>query len=968
MDDSTIDTVRHALQVVLGRPNSLERALSFIDPDNAPSTTDLAGCFPDTTPKVVEAFRRTLAALDAATTGNTWTNGTEPNTRERRNRVYEILTIAEPLLAALESACPFLPIGPNGHTVVIAREHTDWYTPSRRAEHDFYWSRYRSYLVGKGFDPVAVQQVDDDTTEIVGRLSDPLSVEPYPSRGLVVGYVQSGKTTNFTGLIAKSVDAGYRLVIVLAGTLNVLRNQTQRRLDMELVGKENILSAFGGADHDYVGDRDWAARFVEYGALPHVMGGSDVVRLTGYQGDFKDLHLGINALRVERKDRSKPIFHEANLYPSSTRVIICKKNSGVLKRVFRDLKRAKDNLVEVPTLIIDDESDQASINTVRPKTQSRSEAKERTAINDRIVEILSLLPRAQYVGYTATPVANVFINPDDPQDLFPGDFIISLKEPVEYFGVSTFHDLDEPASTSFADSNDAAFVRGITSEIDEDDAELRTAIDLFVLSAAVKLYRRARGVVGDFTHHTMLIHMSHLQEEHVAIRDRVVGLWNSNQYLTGGAYPRLEQLLQDDVRPVNSAREPRLPLPDDFDELVPFIRQALTLIDDDGGPVKMINGHEDADRLDFDTSTVWKIIVGGTKLSRGYTIEGLTISYFRRTVGAQDSLLQMGRWFGYRPGYRDLPRLFIGRDEILRKATKTKPAVRIDLLEAFKGTCRSERSFRESLAMYAVPQPGQPRITPRDIAPIVELYFPDLPPVARNRMWNAEVISENWGRRWIQPTFFSDDATANAGNLGRLGSLVDSSPSGFSTVSFDVPGKVPFSAVAGVVANADFEAFISAFKFSTDSARCFRAQLGFLTGGHGPHRIHDWLVLFPRLATAGRTTTVGNLVDYIDVVKRKRTGKARRINALAASVHRSAVLPISRTDLPSPHGITGAAAGFLSPNRGVAMMYLVVDKDDPNPSAAIAPAFELFPSGNSLPVAPKLRVRREGLPVVIDAE
>lgn len=636
----------------------------------------------------------------------------------------------------------------------------------------------------------------------------------------------------------------------------------------------------------------------------------------------------------------------------------------------KDLRRAKDNLDEVPTLIIDDESDQASINTARPKTQSKKEAQERTAINDHIVKILELLPRAQFVGYTATAVANVFINPDDPQDVFPGDFIISLKEPVEYFGASTFHDLDEPASTSFADSNDAAFVRDIRSKINEDDAELRKAIDLFVLSAAVKLYRRARGVVGDFTHHTMLIHMSHLQKEHKAIRDRVNKLWVSNQYFTGGAYARLKQLLEDDIRPVNSAREPHLPLPVDFEELKPFLHQAIQLIDDTkaGEPVRMINGDDEADILDFDTSSVWKIIVGGTKLSRGYTVEGLTISYFRRTVRAQDSLLQMGRWFGYRPGYGDLRRLFIGREEILRKETKTKPALTIDLLEAFKGTCRAERSFRESLAMYATPQPGQPRVTPRDIAPIVELYFPDLPPVARNRMWNAEVISENWGRRWIQPTFFSDDATANSGNLERLGSLVDSSSSGFSTVSFGVPGATPFSAVAGVVTNADFEAFISAFEFSTDSARCFGAQLGFLTGCHGPHEIDDWLVVFPRLATAGRTTTIGKVLDYIDVVKRKRTGAARRINALGASVHRSAVLPISRRDLPSPHGITGAAAGFLSPNRGVALMYLVADKDDPNPGAAIAPTFELFPSGNSLPVAPKLRVRRVGLPPVIDAE
>jgi hypothetical protein len=417
---------------------------------------------------------------------------------------------------------------------------------------------------------------------------------------------------------------------------------------------------------------------------------------------------------------------------------------------------------------------------------------------------------------------------------------------------------------------------------------------------------------------------------------------------------------------VNSAREPNLPLPRDLEELLPFVRTALALVESDGGPVKMINGHEDADTLDFDTSPVWKVIVGGTKLSRGYTIEGLTVSYFRRTVGAQDSLLQMGRWFGYRPGYRDLPRLFIGRNELIKKATKTRPEVRIDLLEAFKGTCRAERTFRESLSVYASPQPGQPRITPRDIAPIVELYFPDLPPVAKNKMWNAEVISENWGRRWIQPTFFSADPTVNTKNLTRLNRLVDSSPSGFASVSFDVPSKPSFKATAGLVDNADFERFISEFEFSTDSARCFGAQLGFLTGKHGAHGIDDWLIVFPKVAKAGRTEPLGGAAHLIDVVRRTRTGPARRINALAASVHRVAMLPISRDDLPSPHGITGGAAELLSRNRGVALFYLVSDLADTDPMAPIAPAFELFPSGNSLPTRPKLRVRRVGEPDVID--
>lgn len=958
MDNNAIVVVRDALQMLQQHPRKLEIALEFFDDQNPPSIVDLVECFPDSTPQVVEAFRRTLAALDAATPGNSWTNSTQPNSRERRDRIYQCFQIQKTLIDALEATCPFLPIEQAGETLVIAPEHIEWYTANRRADHDFYWSRYRSYLINKGFELEAVQQVDDDTTEIVGRLSDPLSVEPYRSRGLVVGYVQSGKTTNFTGLIAKSIDAGYRLIIVLAGTLNVLRSQTQRRLDMELVGKENITDAFGGGDHDYVNDRDWDLKFVEYGALPHTLGGSDIIRLTDYHGDFKDLQNGINALRVERRDRSKPIYDEANLFHSSTRVIICKKNSAVLKKVFKDLKRAKDNLVEVPTLIIDDESDQASINTVRPKTMSKRDEVERTSINKRIVEILGLLPRAQYVGYTATPVANVFINPDDPQDLFPGDFIISLKEPVEYFGASKFHDLDRPLSKSVKDSNDAAFVENITSEIDEDDGEIRKALDLYLLSGAIKLFRESMGTSGDFTHHTMLMHMSHLQIEHIGIRDRIVELWDTNQYRTGGAYVRLGNLLEDNVRPVNTARAPDLPLPKIFEDLMPFIQLALERIDSDGGAVKMINGHEDADRLDFDKAPVWKIIVGGTKLSRGYTIEGLTVSYFRRTVGAQDSLLQMGRWFGYRKGYRDLPRLFIGRNEILKKATKNKPAVRIDLLEAFKGTCLAERAFRESLAKYAKPQVGENRITPREIAPIVELYFPDLPPVAKNRMWNAVVISENWGRRWIQPTYFSADDDVNGRNLERLSEMVRSAEGGFSVGDFEASGRFAFKAVTGIVGNEAFESFIKTFEFAMDSQRFFGAQLGFLTGKHGEHGIVDWLIVFPKLARARRTETVGQMAEQIDVIERSRRGDKKRINALAAPIHRKAVLPVSQSN-SIPIVASGAVANLLSPTRGVVLVFLVTDINDAHSTtASITPAFELFPSGNSLPVRPKLQVLR----------
>jgi len=965
MSESFVDVVVSALDTIMREPRGFDATMKYVaDGRPLPSQTDVRKCFPDQQLRVVEKFRSVLAALDVASGAqNAWTAGSSPNSRERRDRVYAVLHLEAPLRTSLESACPFLPL--RSETVVIAAEHREWYLQERRNEHSFYWTQYRRYLVNKGFEPSAVQQLDDDTNEIVGRLSDPLSIEPYPSRGLVIGYVQSGKTTNFTGVIAKSIDSGYRLIIILAGTLNLLRNQTQRRLDMDLVGKENILAEFGErAAHDYENDAYWE-RFVEYGHLPSSAGGSNIARLTNYNGDFKALGPAIAALRVERRNREKPVYDSENLFHCDTRIIVCKKNGTVLAKLIRDLTRIKANLNEVPVLIIDDESDQASINTIRPRPLQKDEERKRNAINKRIVDILKVLPRAQYVGYTATPVANVFINPDDPQDLFPQDFLISLKAPEDYFGADRFHDLEEPASLSVEDSNDTAFVRDVTSEVGEDDAELAKALDLYILSGAIKLFRADRKAPGlDSQHHTMLVHLSHLQSEHSVLKSRIERLWADSGYYTGAAFARLQALLENDIRRVSEARAPELVLPATFAELKPFIQRALVKIDGDNNPVKMVNGGEDGDAPEFDKYEVWKIIVGGTKLSRGYTIEGLTVSYFRRTAGAQDTLLQMGRWFGYRPGYHDLVRLFVGRNEILKKATAGREAVRIDLLAAFKGTCRAESAFREGLRIYSNPLPGEARITPRDIAPLVELYFPDIPPVARARMWNAEVISENYGRRWIQPTFFSATDDVNRENLCLLEELARSSGGGFSQYSFDVPGGNPFGAVGGLVDDVDFRRFVTGFRFSTDSSKCFGSQRGFLNGEHGDHGIRDWLLVFPLLANSGRRVAVDGIGPELDVVERSRTGEKSRINALAGRNHREAVVPISSD--PRAFGLSGSSAKYASVSRGVALIYLVVARGEQDLSAQVTPAFELFPSGNHLARRPKLRVRREGAGDVID--
>lgn len=183
-------------------------------------------------------------------------------------------------MAALDLAVPEFTRGERA--TVVAERHEPWYW-QRKQPRSFYWEAYAHQLsaTGSGWSTTAIGILNDSTDDIVARLSDPTRAEIYPIKGLVMGYVQSGKTAHFTGVIAKALDAGYRLVIVLAGTLDILRRQTQRRLDKELVGQELL-----AGDEDYLGDQDWKS-FVSHGGRPSDQGAFDIERLTGLAEDYK---------------------------------------------------------------------------------------------------------------------------------------------------------------------------------------------------------------------------------------------------------------------------------------------------------------------------------------------------------------------------------------------------------------------------------------------------------------------------------------------------------------------------------------------------------------------------------------------------------------------------------------------------------------------------------------------------------
>ncbi|YCH09998.1 Z1 domain-containing protein [Arthrobacter sp. alpha11c] len=758
--------------------------------------------------------------------------------------------------------------------------------------------------------------MDVSTREVVSRLSDPTNETLYQSKGLVVGYVQSGKTAQFAGTIAKSIDAGYRLIIVLAGTLNMLRTQTQRRLDMELVGKENIIGGMDvdDPDHrkeiDYLDDTDWD-KFLSHGVQPSDAGFVDIVRLSGYADDYKRLKKGLNALefRTGLRDKTKPLYHPDNLYKADAKIVVVKKNTTVLKKLVSDLKSLKISLAEIPTLIIDDESDQASISTKRP---TAAEKKERTAVNREITNLLGTLKRAQYVGYTATPFANVFVDPDDAADIFPNDFIIALKRPTGYMGAQDFHDLGiefETDSKSFKTSNEVAFVRSVQGDDPEDvERSLRSALDAYLLSGAIKLYRADKSELT-FRHHTMLVHESVKMIEHRDTADLLRELWAQGGYSSSGL-PRLEELWNEDYHPVSEARaEDESLIPSSFDELMPYIGKALDKINSSQNPVLVVNGDKDLqthqEALNFDRGSVWRILVGGTKLSRGFTVEGLTVSYYRRKTLAADTLMQMGRWFGFRGGYKDLVRLYIGRAELSGQKY-------FDLYEAFESIVIDEELFREELARYAeLDDEGKPQVRPRDVPPLVTQHLQWLAPTAANKRYNAVVTERGEGGRLkdLNALPAQEDAI-NRSNFQAVKPLLESA---ISDATFVTDSGSTYAAKYGIVAAGDFIKVLEDTKFN--GTFDLEPQLEFLKKAEADGRIKDWVVIVPELAEGTRVSVDGM---PLSILKRKR--REERQWAFSGSSRRQRVAVEAIADPRQQDGVTNLVESLRAQTRGAILL------------------------------------------------
>lgn len=589
---------------------------------------------------------------------------------------------------------------------------------------DRHWPALSSYLTDvKGWKD-SIESLDDSSSEVVSLLANPTD-DKFRCRGLVVGYVQSGKTANMTAVIAKAVDAGYNLIILLGGVTNKLRAQTQRRIENDVVNRHRHLW------HAYTDDTD--------------------------DGDF---------VRPKNGQFTMPLEGGAQL-------AVIKKESRRLDRLLTTAKAtSRQTLHRLRVLIIDDECDQASVN-------SSADEEEMTKINEAIRRIIHAFPAVSYVGYTATPFANVFINPfplrkEELDDLYPEDFITALPRPEGYFGT---REVFGPSDISADDESDGDYGKSMLRPIPAIEVakltpsgknqfktfvptmseQLERALVWYLITCAIRRSRKQA------SHMTMLIHTSSFVVQHDNMATLVNAWLKGNSSDIRNLAGRMGVLF-DDVFASETSRVPlehALPTGNFRTDLSSHLADVLDALE-----VAVENGYSD-ERLDFTKNHKTYIVIGGSVLARGLTLEGLCVSFFLRTSRQYDTLLQMGRWFGFRHGYEDLPRLW---------ATS-------DLISNFRSLAQVEEEIRREIAVYKTAE-----VKPTEFAVKVR-EIPGLAITSAAKMRHAYKTSISFDGRHLQTIRFDHKKETNwAATEAFVDSLIDESKeNSHQNVFFGVP-------------------------------------------------------------------------------------------------------------------------------------------------------------------------------------
>lgn len=618
--------------------------------------------------------------------------------------------------------------------LIEEKGHEKWFL-SKKAELDMkYWERYRKYLLSdKGFSTNVVNTMDDVLDTLTDLLGDPSRDIAYSRRGLIIGDVQSGKTANYTGLICKATDSGYKVIVLLTGTLEKLRQQTQQRIDEGFVGAASDAMMKQQEDKLIVGVGKYDSSI-----RPMV--------LTSTVDDFKSQNA--NNLGFDLRSINGPV------------VFVVKKNAAVLRRLNKWLKTFNQNgdqKINHSLLVIDDESDNASVNTKANPDDTP------TAINGQIRELVAAFKKSSYVGFTATPFANIFIDPDNfnamvEEDLFPKDYIYSLNAPSNYIGARNVFSQKGSAGHMLVEINDdvtdPTSIASIlplkhksTLQVMALPEDMKTAIAAFLLANTIEDLDGLKG-----THRSMLINVSRFTD----IQDKIANL--VNEYLKN---------MQSAIRnysklSVEKALESKyiLKLKDAYEELYTEVNYPWEVIQDAlhascASIIEQTFNLRAGQNVSYDNykDGLRVIAVGGMSLSRGLTLEGLVISYFYRNSKMYDTLMQMGRWFGYRPGYSHLCKIFMSAESI----------------EWYRHISNATDELREEIKRYE-----DTGLTPMDFGLRVRSDITTLLVTARNKMRSAEsrecVISLS-GECIETPEIYSDE-DKNIKNINAVKELV----------------------------------------------------------------------------------------------------------------------------------------------------------------------------------------------------